>query len=318
MNKAILTGGLMLAAAFGVPAAGQKPPEMTPEIFAPGVVSGEGIQTKLTISADGSTLLYAERDPATNAMIFILRRRAGNSWSDRVVLPFSREFMNMEPSLAPDGDRIVFVSNRPRSGQGEPEKMPDVWLAERAGDDWVKPVRLGPPICADDAADIEAHPCFGPDSSLYFIRQSGQSRRLFHAARRGGGFDEPRALSLVEDLLAGQFSGPCLSADGRALVMHSRKEGGAGGWDLYVSFRDEAGNWSAFVNLGPSVNTARAEADAFFSFDGRSLFFTRDGDIYRVSAEVVEKLRPAGGGLSASETEKTKRRITLGEASAIK
>lgn len=293
-TAAVLTGCLILIAICAAPSLGRKPPGITPELFAPGVVSRDGIQTKLTMSADGSKILYTERDPSTNAMTFILRHRAGDFWSEPVVLPFSRPYMNMEPSLSPDGSRIVFVSNRPRSGSGEPEKMPDIWVAERAGDGWGDPVRLGPPICADDAADIEAHPFFDWDGGLYFIRQSGKTRRFFHAERREGGFDEPRPFPLTEDLLAGQFSGPCLSPDGRILVMHSRKEGGAGGWDLYVSFEDETGTWSPFVNLGPAVNTAQAEADPFFSPDGRWLFFTRDGNIFRISAAVIDALRPKG------------------------
>jgi len=94
---------------------------------------------------------------------------------------------------------------------------------------------------------------------------------------------------LKEDLYQGQFSGPCLSPDGRVLVMHSRKDGGFGNWDLYVSFKDESGNWAEFRNIGPAINTDQAEGDATFSPDGRYLFFARDGDIFRVSAKILEE-----------------------------
>lgn len=270
---------------------GQKPPGMTPEIFAPGVVSRDGIQMKLTMTADGSEILYTERDPATNAAAFIIRRRAGDSWGEPVVLPYSKEYMDIEPSLSPDGTKIVFVSNRPRSGQGEPEKMPDVWMAEKTAGQWGRPVRLGPPVSTDDPADIEAHPAFLPDGGIYLMRQNGKTRRLFQATRRSDGFAEPVAIPLMEDLLASQFSGPCLSPDGRTLLMHSRKEGGFGNWDLYVSFKDESGNWSEFKNLGPAVNTDKPESSPTFSSDGRSIFFTRDGDIYLVSATILDGLR---------------------------
>lgn len=279
---------------------GQKQPGMTPEIFAPGEISRDGIQMKLTMSADGSEILYTERDPATNAVSFIIRRRAGDSWSEPIVLPYSREYMDIEPSLSPDGKKILFVSNRPESGEGEPKKMPDIWMAENISDQWGTPVRLGPPIRADDDSDIEAHPAFLSDGGIYFMRQSGKNRRLFQAARRGDWFDAPVPLPLKEDLLAGQFSGPCLSPDGRTLLMHSRQEGGFGNWDLYAAFKDEAGGWSELKNIGPVVNTDKPESSPTFSPDGRSLFFTRETDIYWVSAQVIDELRPRGAGRGTS------------------
>ncbi len=242
---------------FTDPYLGQKPPGLTPKIYAPGVVSRDGIQMKLTMTTEGSEILYTERDPATNSASFIIRRRAGGTWSEPVILPYSREYMDIEPSLSPDGKKILFVSNRPACGQGEPQKMPDIWLAEKTGNQWGNPVRLGPPGWTDDPADIEAHPAFLPDGGLYFMRQSGKSRRLFQAARRGDGFAEPVGVPLKEDLFAEQFSGPCFSPDGRILLMHSRKEGGFGNWDLYAAFRDEAGGWSELTNIGPAVNTDR-------------------------------------------------------------
>ncbi len=99
MKKIVLVGILFLAAAPWIsaqpnesaklsgPCLGQKPPGMTPEIFAPGVVSRDGIQMKLTMSADGSNILYTERDPATNAASFIIRSRAGESWGETKAIP---------------------------------------------------------------------------------------------------------------------------------------------------------------------------------------------------------------------------------------
>jgi Tol biopolymer transport system component len=289
-NKAILIACLVLAATFAASSSGQEFAGMTAEIFAPGVVSRGKMQMKLTMSADGSEILYTERDPSTNAMTFISQHREGSSWSEPVVLPYGREYTEIEPSLCPDGKSIVFTSNRPSGGRGEPEELPDIWMAERTGNQWGSPVHLGPPVNTG-AADIEAHPFIGPDGALYFMRQVGNARHLFRAARLGGGFDEPRPVPLKDDLFTGQFSGPCLSPDGRILVMHSRKDGGFGTWDLYVSFKDEAGEWCALKNMGPAVNTDKQEGHPSFSPDGRALFFDRDGDIYWISANFLADIR---------------------------
>ena len=169
--------------------------------------------------------------------------------------------------------------------------MPDIWMAEKSGDQWGNPVRLDPPILTDDPADIEAHPAFLPDGGIYFMRQNGKTRRLFLAARRGDGFAEPVRHPPQGRFFCGTVQRALPFPDGRTLLMHSRKEGGFGNWDLYVAFKDESSGWSEFKNLGPAVNTDKPESSPTFSSDGRSIFFTRDTDIFWVSAKVIEKLK---------------------------
>jgi hypothetical protein len=41
--------------------------------------------------------------------------------------------------------------------------------------------------------------------------------------------------------------------------------------------------WSAPINLGDNVNTPGSETRATMSWDGRRLYFGRDGDIYTSS-----------------------------------
>ena len=66
---------------------------------------------------------------------------------------------------------------------------------------------------------------------------------------------------------------PCFSPDGKALFFASDREGGYGGFDLYVSYR--VGNsWSAPENLGVTVNTLGNEITPFY--DGLSLYFASD------------------------------------------
>jgi Tol biopolymer transport system component len=44
--------------------------------------------------------------------------------------------------------------------------------------------------------------------------------------------------------------------------------------------------------MGNNVNTNQNEANATFSPDGKYLFFTRGDDIYWVSTQILEELRP--------------------------
>ena len=57
------------------------------------------------------------------------------------------------------------------------------------------------------------------------------------------------------------------------MLFASRREGGYGGLDIYVSsFRD--GQWTEPENLGPNVNTSYDETSPFLAVDGRTLYFS--------------------------------------------
>jgi Tol biopolymer transport system component len=243
-------------ASLSGPYLGQKPPGLTPEVFAPGIVSKEGDQARLFIGPDGSEIIYWERDPVGGKMRILSILRKGGLWSAPKALPFSEEYANNEPCLSPDGKKLFFVSNRPRSGQGEAEKLPDIWVVEKTHGTWGEPRNIGDPV---NRLDIAVQPFLAVDGKLYF---------------------------------GGQVSGPCVSPDNQVLIVHARKDGGYGEWDLYASFKDADGAWGPLVNLGNAVNTKAAEAGGSFSPDGKYLFFSRAGDIYWVSAKVLEGLKP--------------------------
>jgi outer membrane protein OmpA-like peptidoglycan-associated protein len=71
---------------------------------------------------------------------------------------------------------------------------------------------------------------------------------------------------------------PSLTPDGQTLYFASDKPGGYGGVDLYKSIRDQSGNWSAPVNLGPNINTSGDDMFPFIANDG-TLYFASDGHV---------------------------------------
>lgn len=72
-------------------------------------------------------------------------------------------------------------------------------------------------------------------------------------------------------------SQPCLSPDKKDLYFASRKPGGLGGSDIYVSHFQSNGKWSDPENLGPSVNTTGDEQCPFIHADNQTLYFTSNG-----------------------------------------
>ena len=130
---------------------------------------------------------------------------------------------------------------------------------------------------------------------------------ILRAPKEGDRFGEPENLTATIPLAFMSFE-PAVPADERFMVFAgSGGPGDRGGFDLYVTFRSPSGAWSAPLNLGPGVNTAANEHFPSLSPDGRFLFFvsdrdpkggpvkadgTEDPNIYWVSTEVIERLRP--------------------------
>src|SRR5688572_24652541 len=72
-------------------------------------------------------------------------------------------------------------------------------------------------------------------------------------------------------------SQPCLSPDKRELYFASKRLGGYGSIDIYVSHLQPNGRWSDPENLGPDINTSGNEACPFIHADNQTLYFTSNG-----------------------------------------
>ena len=66
---------------------------------------------------------------------------------------------------------------------------------------------------------------------------------------------------------------PCLAFNGSALYFSSNREGGYGGFDLYVSYKID-GEWTTPENLGPQINTRGNEITPYFN--DHTLYFSSD------------------------------------------
>jgi outer membrane protein OmpA-like peptidoglycan-associated protein len=69
-------------------------------------------------------------------------------------------------------------------------------------------------------------------------------------------------------------SQPSLSPDKRSLFFASKRPGGFGGSDIYVSHLQTNGKWSRPENMGPQINTAGEETSPFIHADNQTLYFS--------------------------------------------
>ena len=83
-------------------------------------------------------------------------------------------------------------------------------------------------------------------------------------------------------------NGVTLSEDGQWLYFSSNRPGGNGGFDIYVSERNNSGGWKKPRNLGPVINTEYDEEGPFICCENKTLYFSSLGgrgmggfDIYK-------------------------------------
>ena len=175
------------------------------------------------------------------------------------------------PCLPIDQSQIIFT--RRLRGSGE-----DFFVSHKEANTWSKsaslpgnintPANEGAMSISQDGKWVVFDACGKPDSY--------GSCDLYLSTLTTNGWSEPQNLggAINTDQWEAQ---PCLSPDKRDLYFASRRPGGFGGSDLYVSHRRDDGRWSLPENLGASVNTPGDEFSPFIHADNQTLYFTSNG-----------------------------------------
>ena len=92
-------------------------------------------------------------------------------------------------------------------------------------------------------------------------------------------------------------SQPCLSADGKELyfVRGNRKLSTT---DLFVSYKNDDGNWSKAKRLDSMINTDGNERSPFIHYDGKTLYFSSDTHLGMGGYDLFVSRRDANGDWS--------------------
>lgn len=123
----------------------------------------------------------------------------------------------------------------------------------------------------------EFEPSLSPDGAeLFFVRTlpsrgGGFDADLFMSRRENNRWSRPQRIKALST--AANELGPRLAPDGDTLYFYSDRDGGHGGYDLWMS-RRTADGWGEPANLGPTINTPDDEFSPAPSPDGQRIFFT--------------------------------------------
>jgi len=272
------------------PYLGQKPPGIVPEVFAPGIIMTDlNEHGSPTFSPDLSEIYWSPQYKEIGGGRILFMKMIRSRWQPPLIAPFSKDFKNQNPFLSVDGKRLFFKSFRPIDA--DVYRNGAFWVAERTAEGWTIPRPLSPYV---NSGSMGQQISESINRNLYYAceRPSGKGLWDIYRVRYASGqYSEPENLG---DSINTEFydGSPYISPEEKYLIFSSMsRPDGHGGEDLYMSFKDENGDWQNAINMGPVINTKEHEGYPIVSPDGKYLFFVRNGDVYWVDAKVIEKLK---------------------------
>jgi len=259
------------------PYMGQKKPGMKAEPFAPGIISKKGWELE-GVFAPGMKEFYFTLDRDIDEKKFrptvIGFRQENNEWKK-----FTEFRRRGEVTFSPDG-KIMHMAEG---------------YKERVGDDWSERKSLGPMF---DRKDYGIMRLSASANGTYVFDDYKSNDEIRISTLKNGERQAPQKMG--PEINTGKWTAhPFIAPDESYLIWDSEREGGFGGTDLYISFKQKDGSWGPAINMGDKVNSDKADFYASVTPDGKYILFNRtmskkplNIDIYWVDAKIIETLRP--------------------------
>ncbi len=195
------------------------------------------------------------------------------------------------PMLTADEGTLVFT-RRMNTGFAANE---DFYTSHRQEDSlktWGISLPMQQPI---NTETNEGAICISPDGKTLFFaakdrKDSEGGFDLYYCYRKDGDWIGPFNLGRPINSSAWE-SQPSISADGHSLYFASRRKGGYGGIDIWVSRLSDTNYWSEPENLGPLINTPDDEQTPFIHPDDQTLYFSSNGHVGMGDADIYVSRR---------------------------
>ena len=195
-------------------------------------------------------------------------------------------------NISADGNEVYFSGCGWETGFGSC----DIYYVQFKNGEWSGPINLK----SVNTSGWETQPCVSHDGKeLYFVRRNNKTGTSdIYVSRRDekGEWQNAECLDFNVNTTGNEMA-PFIHYDGKTLYFSSDTRLGMGGFDLFMSQRDENGEWQDAVNLGYPLNTSGDEINLVVLDDATKAYMSalRNGgfggyDIYEFDLD--EKFRP--------------------------
>jgi hypothetical protein len=311
LGVALVTGSAALSVAndegfFGNgPYLGQRPPGVTAEVFAPGLIPEDEWAGCSGFLRGGTVFVFSSMKAGTDWRFkpTYVMELEGGKWTERSVAPFSSH-MPYNFTVGPGGTTVYFTTLKsPDRSTSMLLEQANIWAVTLNRDGWTEPVMLGTSINTEEF--YENYPTVAGDGTVYYMSRREDTvgkTDIYRSRNRDGTYADAENLGPPVNSVESDQD-PFIAPDGSYLIVClTGREDSFGGYDLYASFPEEDGSWSEPVNLGEGVNTAESEFRPYVTADGKYLFFTSPdpeadnrGRIFWVDARILDGFRPGEG-----------------------
>ena len=196
------------------------------------------------------------------------------------------KYSDYAPVISTDETMMIFTSRREGSVGGKIENgqyFEDLYISyNEGGDKWSPSTNMKTINTEEHDASIG----LSPDGSILYTFKGTPDGNLYESKLKGDSWSKPKPLNKNINTKYHETS-ISTSSDGKVIYFVSERpkdEFGTpskGGKDIYISARNENGEWGPARNIGAPINTKYEEEGVFIHPDNRTMYFSsnREGSI---------------------------------------
>jgi len=266
----------------------QQPPIDTAKLFSPGVISNEFGNRDMAISRDGNEIFYTMQHVRGLISVVMYTKKTNGNWSIPEVASFGGIYNDLEPAFSPDGTKLFFVSNRTLNNEPKTKDY-DIWFVTKSNGEWVQPQNIGAPV---NSEKDEFYPSITRNGDIYFTRAvEGREEDILFCKFLNGKYEAAEALPNAINSVNDEFNA-FIDPDEQFIVfsIYGRKDDNGGG-DLYISRKNERGEWLQAVNLGTTINSKALDYCPCITPDKKYFFFTSNRHTIKIPFDKKQNIK---------------------------